>query len=171
MNLGNHIAMGLLMALVVSAYRQHVPVLQTFVSGVKEGLLTAWGLVPYFLLMLVAIAMLRASGLLTDFAHWLAPTLQKLGFPAEVLPLALIRPFSASGANAMLFDIIHQHGADSYFALVAGSIIGSTETTFYVLTVYFGAVNIQRTRYAIPVGLFADLCGVLAAVWICKFYF
>ena len=148
---------------------KHIPVLTTARLGAMEGLMTAWRLLPYFVLMLVTIGMLRASGLLTDCAQALALYLNHLSFPSEIVPLALIRPFSGGGANALFIDLIHEYGPDSTLVLIAGTIIGSTETTFYVLTVYFGSIRINKSRYAIPVGLFADLCGVIAAIYICRF--
>ena len=152
--------------LFVYAKRKHVPLLVTARRGAEEGVQTVWRLLPYFLLMLLSIGMLRASGLLTDLAQLSAPYLQKIGMPSSVLPLAIMRPFSGGASNAILIDLIHQYGVNSLTVLIASTMIASTETTFYVVTMYFGAIYIKRSRYAIPVGLLSDLCGMLAAIWI-----
>jgi spore maturation protein B len=143
-------------------------VYETFVDGAKEGFTLIVRLIPYFVAMIVAIGMFRASGGFELLGVWLAPALSWLGIPAEVLPLALVRPFSGQASNAVLVDIANTHGGDSLIAKMAATMMGSTETTFYVVAVYFGAVGIARTRHAIPVGLIADLVGVIAAVWICR---
>ena len=150
----------------IGQYRR-VPVYDTFIDGAKEGVGLVIRLVPYVVSMIVAIGMLRASGFFTSLSHLLAPLLIKIGMPADVLPLALIRPFSGPAANAVLVDVIQQHGADSFMAQMAGCMVGSTETTFYVLAVYFGIVNIRRTRHALPAGLVADVVGIMSALWIC----
>jgi spore maturation protein B len=114
------------------------------------------------------MGMLRASGALDSLSVLLSPLLSRIGFPTELLPLALLRPFSSSGATGIYSSLVHQYGANSLIAKMGGAILGSTETTFYVLAVYFGVVNIKRTRHAIVAGLLADLAGILAAVWICR---
>lgn len=148
-----------------------VNVYESFIEGAKDGVQIAIKIIPYLVAMLVAIGMFRASGAIELLAHGLNPLLSKLGMPAEVLPLALVRPFSGSAANGIMADIIHTHGGNSFIANLAATIMGSTETTFYVIAVYFGAVNIQRTRHAIPAGLLADLAGILASLWICHYVF
>jgi spore maturation protein B len=112
--------------------------------------------------------MFRASGALLGVEHLVAPLTQAIGIPSEVLPLALVRPFSGSASNGILAELTHQYGGNSIISHMAATIMGSTETTFYVLAVYFGVVNITRSRHAVIVGLFADAVGVVAAVWICR---
>lgn len=153
------------------AFWRKVPVYETFVEGAQEGFQITIKIIPYLVGMLVAIGMLRASGALDSLSQWLAPWLAKVGMPPEVLPLALIRPFSGAASNGVMAELIHTYGGNSYIAQVAATIMGSTETTFYVIAVYFGVVNIRRTRYAIPAGLIADLTGVIASVWICRVLF
>lgn len=148
-----------------------INVFDAFIIGAKQGFETAISIVPHLVAMLVVIGMLRASGFFDSMSHFLGPVLAKIGMPADVLPLALIRPFSGGAANGVLVDIIHQNGGNSYVSYVAATIMGSTETTFYVIAVYFGAVNIRFTRYAIPAGLFADLIGVIASVVVCYYLF
>lgn len=145
-----------------------VHVFDSFVEGAKEGFTTSMSLIPYLIAMMVAIGMLRASGFFELLNTWLGPVLAKVGMPPEILPLALIRPFSGSASNGLMADLMHQFGGNSVIAKMAGTIMGSTETTFYVVAVYFGAVSIRQTRHAIPSGLLADLTGVIASVWICR---
>lgn len=148
-----------------------IDVFESFVVGAKQGLQTSVTIMPYLIGMLVAIGMLRASGFFELMGNVLSPLLNKLGMPADLLPLALIRPFSGSAANGIMADVIHQHGGDSLISKMAATMMGSTETTFYVIAVYFGAVGIQRTRYAIPAGLLADLAGIIASIAICRYLF
>ncbi len=148
-----------------------ITVFDSFITGAKQGFDTVISIVPHLVAMLVVIGMLRASGFFDNMTHFLAPILDKVGMPSEVLPLALIRPFSGSAANGILADIIHQNGGNSYVSYVAATIMGSTETTFYVIAVYFGAVNIRFTRHAIPAGLIADCVGIIASVVVCQYLF
>ncbi len=148
-----------------------INVYDAFIVGAKQGFETSVSIIPYLIAMLVAIGMLRASGFFELLYALLAPVLKVIGMPAELLPLALIRPFSGSAATAVMAELIHEHGGNSLIAKTAATINGSTETTFYVIAVYFGAVSIQRTRHAIPAGLLADLAGVIASVCICRYFF
>lgn len=145
-----------------------VKVYESFVEGAKDGFQIVIKIIPFMVAMLVAIGMFRASGGFDLLARWLAPYLSAIGMPVDILPLALIRPFSGSAANGVLADIIHTHGGNAYISHLAGTIMGSTETTFYVIAVYFGAVNIRRTRHAIPAGIAADVVGIFASIFICR---
>lgn len=145
-----------------------IAVFDAFVDGAKDGFSISMSLIPYLIAMMVAIGMLRASGFFELLNLWLGPMLAHVGMPSELLPLALIRPFSGSASNGLMADLMHQFGGNSMIAKMAGTMMGSTETTFYVIAVYFGTVNIRRTRHAIPAGLLADLAGVIASVWICR---
>lgn len=144
-----------------------VKVYEQFVEGAKEGFNIAVRIIPYLVAMLVAIAIFRAGGAMTN---WLVPILKivtdPLGMPAEALPMALMRPLSGSGSLGIMAEIMKVHGPDSFIGILVSTFFGSTETTFYVLAVYFGAVNIKNTRYALPVGLIADVAGILAALFI-----
>lgn len=148
-----------------------INVFDSFITGAKQGFETVISIIPYFTAMLVAIGMLRASGFFDSVSHLLSPLLDKVGMPSQVLPLALVRPFSGSAANAVLVDIIHQNGGNAYVSYLAATIMGSTETTFYVIAVYFGAVNIRFTRHAIPAGLIGDVAGVVASIIVCRYLF
>ncbi len=148
-----------------------VKLFSVFTHGAIEGGLTIFKVFPYLLAFLIAIGMLRASGFFGLLTHALAPVLQQLGIPIDIVPLAIIRPFSGSAANAVMADIMQTHGGNAFISKLAATMMGSTETTFYVIAIYFGAVGISKTRYAIPVGLLADLTGVVASVWICHWLF
>lgn len=148
-----------------------INVFDAFIDGAKEGFSVSVGLIPYLLALMLAIGMLRASGFFELLYGWLAPVLTYVGMPPELLPLALIRPFSGSASNGLMADLMHQYGGNSMIAKMAATMMGSTETTFYVIAIYFGSVNIRRTRHAIPAGLLADLTGVIASVWICRLLF
>ncbi len=152
-------------------WRKKIKVYEVFVEGAKDGFTIAVRIIPYLVAILVAIGMFRASGALDLLLSLLSPILNLIGFPAENLPLALMRPLSGSGSLGLLTDIINQYGADSLFAKIGATMFGSTETTFYVLAVYFGSVGIKNTRHALPAGLIADAAGALAAVYICKLIF
>ncbi len=148
-----------------------VAVYEEFVEGGKEGFTTAVKIIPYLVAMLFAIAMFRASGAMEILISIIAPVFSLLGIPAEVLPMAVVRPLTGSGSVGVLAELIQTHGADSMIVKIAATMFGSTETTLYVLAVYFGAVNISKTRYALKAGLIADIAGFLAASFICLIYF
>lgn len=148
-----------------------INVFDAFIFGAKEGFEISVGLIPYLIAMMVAIGMLRASGFFELMYTTLRPVLTSVGMPAELLPLALIRPFSGTAANGVMADLMHQFGGNSFIAKTAATMMGSTETTFYVIAVYFGAVNIRHTRHAIPAGLLADFAGVIASLCICHYLF
>jgi spore maturation protein B len=148
-----------------------VAVYEAFVEGAKEGFATAVRIIPYLVAILFAIGMFRASGAMDALLTLTGPFLQALGFPPELLPMAIMRPLSGSGSVAVLADLIREHGEDSLIVKMAATMFGSTETTFYVLAVYFGAVGVTRTRYALHAGLSADLAGIIASVAICYWLF
>lgn len=153
-----------------AAYKK-VPVYETFVEGAKDGFDTAVKIIPHLVGMMVAISVFRASGAMDWLIGWMRPWLVPLGVPGEVLPLAILRPITGSGSLAYTADLIGQFGPDSMIGRIASTIQGSTDTTLYVLTVYFGAVGIRKGRYALKVGLFSDLVGFIAAVAICLLVF
>ena len=148
-----------------------INVFESFITGAKKGFETSVGIIPYLVAMMVAIAMLRASGFFELLYSLLSPLLKAIGMPSELLPLALIRPFSGSAATGVMAELIHENGGNSFISKTAATIMGSTETTFYVIAVYFGSVGITRTRHAIWAGLLADLAGIIASVYICRYLF
>lgn len=151
--------------------RKKVAVYEEFTEGAKEGFQVAVRIIPYLVAILFAIGMFRASGAMELLTMVLKPILEPIGFPSELLPMALIRPLSGSGSIGVLADLIQTFGKDSLIVKMASTMFGSTETTFYVLAVYFGAAGIARYKYALKVGLLADLAGILASVFICRWLF
>ena len=154
----------------VAVWRR-VKVYEEFVEGAKDGFQVAVRIIPYLVAILVAIGMFRASGAMDILTGWLSPLTKLIGFPAEVVPAALMRPLSGSGTLGLVTELLETHGPDSFIGRLASTIYGSTETTFYVLAVYFGSVGIKRTRHAVAAGLTADLAGILAAVFVCHVVF
>ena len=150
---------------------KRVPVYESFVDGAKEGFDVAVRIIPYLVAILFAIAMFRASGAMEALTRVLDPFSSLIGFPAELLPMAIIRPLSGSGSAALVVDMINQYGEDSIFVKMAAVMYGSSETTFYVIAVYFGAVGIKKTRHAVPAGLLADAAAMLIAVWTVRLLF
>ena len=141
-----------------------VKVYEAFVEGAKEGFGVAIRILPYLVAILSVIGAFRASGAMEFVARWLAPVTERLAVPAANIPLIVVRPLSGSAARGVLADILTTYGPDSYTGRLASVMAGCTETTFYVLAVYCGAVGISRYRHAIPAALLADLCGFAAAV-------
>ena len=150
---------------------KRVPVYESFVEGAKEGFNVAVRIIPYLVAILFAIGMFRASGAMDFLVTSLNPLLALIGFPGEVLPMAIIRPLAGSGSAGLVADMINQYGEDSLFVKMAATMFGSTETTFYVVAVYFGAVNIKKTRHAVPAGLTADFAAMIIAVWTVRLLF
>lgn len=172
--LGNLTLFGIVLLFILLGNLKRVPVYEAFVEGAKEGFDVAKSLLPYLVAMLCAIGVLRASGALEfglEGIRWLVEWLQWDSRFVDALPTALVKPFSGSAARAMLIETMQSQGVDSFAALVAATIQGSTETTFYVLAVYFGAVGIQRVRHAVGCALFAELAGVVAAIAVCYWFF
>lgn len=163
----NGILLGLIAAFLVGALIKRVNAYEAFIDGAKEGFQTAVTIIPYLVAMLVAIGLLRASGALDLAMDGARGLVAAMGYDArwvDALPTMLMKPLSGSGARAMMIETMQMHGADSFAGRLASIVQGSTETTFYVLAVYFGAVGIKRVRYAVAGGLVADLAGFAAAV-------
>jgi spore maturation protein B len=152
----------------VYAAARGIKVYDEFVEGAKESFNVILRIIPFLVTMLVAIGMFKGAGGIDLLTKLLSPILTPLHFPTDLLPLALMRPLSGSATLALLTDIVHRLGPDNIVSLTAATIYGSTETTFYVVAVYFGSVGIKQTRHAIPAGLLADLTGVIASVIICR---
>ncbi len=156
---------------IIFAALKRIPVYEEFVEGAKEGWSVAVRIMPFIVAMLAALAMLRNSGALLLFQNLLKPILEFVHFPTELVPMALMRPLSGSGSQGVLVEILTNEGLSETIKYTAGTMFGSTETTFYVLAVYFGSVAVRKTRHALAAGLTADLAGVIAAVIICKAMF
>ncbi|MDD9267592.1 spore maturation protein [Paenibacillus sp. GCM10023248] len=153
-----------------AAYRK-VPVYESFVDGAKEGFDTAIKIIPHLVGMMVAISVFRASGAMDLLLGWMRPFFQSIGVPTEVLPLAILRPITGAGSLAFTTDLIEQFGPDSMIGRIASTVQGSTDTTLYVITVYFGAIGIRKASYALKVGLISDLVGFIASIIICFLVF
>jgi spore maturation protein B len=153
------------------ALTRKVKVYPVFVEGAKEGFQIAVRVIPPLVAVVVALGMLRASGAMDGLAAVLAPLTSRIGIPASVLPMVLVRPLSGGAALGVVADVLRSEGADSYAGRLASVMAGSTETTFYVLAVYFGAVGVSRYRQALPAALLADLAGFAASVVAVRFLF
>ncbi len=161
----------LLLIIPLWAFYKKVPLYETFIDGAKEGFAVGVKIIPYLVAILVAISMFRASGAIDMIAVALKPVLDAIHMPADVVPLAIIRPLSGSGALGIMSEIASEHGGDAFVSKLAAVMVGSSETTFYVLTVYFGSVGVTKFRHALAAGLIADIAGMLAAVFICNLVF
>lgn len=172
--LGNAVLFGLVMLFVLVGALRRVPIFEAFVDGAREGFEVAKNLLPYLVAMLCAVGILRASGALEALLSGIRYLVEWMTWDArfvDALPVALVKPFSGSAARAMMIETMSAHGVDSFPALLAATMQGSTETTFYVLAVYFGAVGIQRARYAVTCALLADFAGVVASIAVCYWFF
>ena len=143
-----------------------VKVYEAFVEGAKEGFNVGVRIIPYLVAMIVAIGIFRAGGAMEYLALMLSPITSLIGMPVDALPMAIMRPLSGSGALGVLSETVTTHGPDSFLGRLVSVMMGSGETTFYVLAVYFGSVSIARTRHAVPAGIIADITSILASVWI-----
>jgi spore maturation protein B len=152
------------------AFRK-IKVYESFVEGAKGGFQIAIRIIPYLVAILVAVGMLRGAGAIDMLAQWTGPALDKVGFPVEILPVAIMRPLSGSGSLGIVTELIQIHGPDSLLGRMAATAYGSTETTFYVLAVYFGSVGIKQARHALVSGLVADVCALIMAVVVCSIAF
>ncbi|SDQ53299.1 spore maturation protein [Virgibacillus salinus] len=153
----------ILIVLSVATWKR-VPTYEMFVEGGKDGVKMAFSLLPFLVGMIVSISILRSSGALEAFINLISPILVMVGIPPEIIPLALVRPISGTAALGMTTELIGTHGPDSFIGRLASTMQGSTDTTLYILTVYFGAVGIRKMGYALKVGLLADLVGIIASV-------
>ncbi|MCA9731778.1 MAG: spore maturation protein [Deferribacteres bacterium] len=161
----------LLVLIPTVGFLKKVKVYEVFVEGAKEGFNVAIRIIPFLVAILMAISMFRASGAMDIFVSFISPITDLIGMPAEILPAAFMRPLSGSGTLGIITELINTHGPDSFIGNLASTIYGSTETTFYVLAVYFGSVAIKKTRHAVPAGLIADFAGIMAALFICQLMF
>jgi spore maturation protein B len=161
----------LLVAIPLAGIVRKVKVYDVFIEGAREGFEVAVRIIPFLVGILVAIGMFRGSGAMDLLMAGLRPLVAPIGFPPELMPLAILRSLTGSGSLAFTTDLVKTHGADSLLARTAATMYGSSETTFYVLAVYFGAVGVRRTRHAVPAALAADLVAAIAAVAVCAWMF
>ena len=164
----------IIIGFIIAGMRKRINVYDAFVEGAKEGFTTAVRIIPYLVAILVGIGVFRASGCMDYLIRGVAKLTELCGINSDfvgALPTALMKPLSGSGARGLMVDAMSTYGADSFIGRMACVFQGSTDTTFYILAVYFGSVGITRTRHAVPCGLLADLAGVLAAIFICYLFF
>lgn len=148
-----------------------IPIYEVFTDGAKEGFKVSVNIIPYLVAIIVAISMLRASGIIELTGELLSPVLAHFNIPADTIPIMMVRSLSGSAALGIFSDIAHTLGPDNYATTLAAVMVGSSETTFYILAVYFGAVGIKKLRYALVVGLLADFIGIVAAITVCNLMF
>jgi len=161
----------IILSFVIFAFIKKIKVYESFVEGAKEGFNVALKIIPYLVAMLCAIAIFRSGGGMDFLAYILTPVTNLIGMPAEAVPMAFLRPLSGSGSLGLMSEIMAANGPDSFLGVLVSTMFGSTETTFYVIALYFGSVNIRRTRHALAAGLIADAAGMLAALFIVKLLF
>ncbi|MDB5084436.1 MAG: spore maturation protein [Bacilli bacterium] len=172
LNLLSAWALPIIVAVIIGiGYFRKVPLYDTFVQGAREGIPTVLRILPHLVAMMVAVQVFRNSGVLDDVLRFLSPVLQRIGIPAEIVPMALLRSISGSGSLAVMTDIFRTQGTDSFVGKMASILQGSSDTTLYVLTVYFGSVGIRQSRYALKVGLLADFAAVSFSIIAAYFFF
>ena len=170
----NAILFTIIITFLIAGISKKINVYDTFIEGAKEGFKTAVTIIPYLIAILVAIGMFRASGALDAFTHAVETGIAMVGFDTDwvgALPTMLMKPLSGSGSCAMMLDVMKANGADAFVSKVAAAVRGSTDTTFYILAVYFGSVGVYKTRYAAGYAIFADIVGAVAAVVVSYFFF
>lgn len=150
---------------------RRIPVFDLFLEGAKDGLRTLVNIAPTIVGLMFAVALLQSSGAADMICRWLSPLAHQLGFPAEIAPMALLRPVSGSGATALLINVFENSGTDSFAGRVASVLAGSSETTFYAVAMYYGAVGVQHTRHTLPAALAADCTALIASVLTVRFFF
>ena len=156
--------------LIYGAFKK-VPLYETFTKGAKEGLFVSIKILPYLVAIIVAVSMFRASGALDILYNLFKVPLEALKIPSDTLPLMVTRSLSGSATLGIFSEIVNTNGANSYAAKLAAIITGSSETTFYVIAVYFGAVGIKKFRHAVLTGILADLVGIIVAIFVCRIFF
>ena len=170
----NFLLLTVIVAFLASGVIKRINVYDAFIEGAKDGFKTAVMIIPYLVAILVAIGCFRASGAMSVLVDWITQAVAAMGFDTEwvgSLPTALRKPLSGSGSRGMMVDAMNTFGADSFVGRVASCLQGSTDTTFYILAVYFGSVGVKKTRYAVPFALFADVLGSIAAIFVAYFFF
>lgn len=161
----------ILLVILTMGLVKKVPLYETFTDGAKEGFKVSVNIIPYLVAIIVAISMFRASGIIEMIGKALQPLLAHFNVPADTIPIMIVRSLSGSAALGVFSDIAHNLGPDAYATKLSAVMVGSSETTFYVLAVYFGAVGISKLRYALLVGLLADFIGIVSAILVCNMMF
>jgi len=161
----------IIITILTVAMFKKVPIYEEFVEGAKDGFKVSINIIPYLVAIIVGVSMLRASGAIDMFSNLMLPILHKFMIPVEAIPVMIIRTLSGAATLGLFSDIVHHFGPDSYVARLCAVIVGSSETTFYVISVYFGSIGIKKFRYAILTGIVADVIGIVVAVAVCSHFF
>lgn len=161
----------LILTIVTYGMLKKVPVYEEFTEGAKDGFKVSIAIIPYLVALIVAVSMFRSSGAMGWFVGIFTPILDKLSLSPDIVPVMLTRPLSGSATLGLFSDLVAANGANSLTALTAAVMVGSSETTFYVLSVYFGSVGIKKFRYAILTGIIADVIGIVLAIWVSRLFF
>lgn len=161
----------IILFIILFGLKRKKEVYEPFVSGAADGLKTLGEIMPSIVGIIVAVSMLQASGAIELLAKSLSPVLKFIGMPQEIIPLALLRPFSGSGSVSIVNDIIKTHGPDSYSGRIAAVMMGSTETTFYTVALYYGVAKVKNIRHTLHAALLADVCGIVGSIIVCRLYF
>lgn len=169
--ISNYILPCIIIFIIIIGVKKRINIFKTFFDGAKEGFKTSINIIPYLTAIIVSIGMFRASGAIETISNILKVPLSHFNIPTEVLPIMIIRSLSGSANLGILSDIANNVGANTYAAKLAAIMVGSSETTFYVLAVYFGAVGIKRIRYSLITGIMADLTGIIIAVFVASYFF
>lgn len=169
-NFGFYIIPILLFCIITAAILKKIPVFDTFLQGAAEGISSTFSIAPSLIGLITAVTMLKASGAIDMFANFISPASNFIGIPPQVVPLALLKPISGSGSIALLDNILKNYHPDSFIGRTASIISGSTETTFYILTVYFGCVGIKNSRHALVSALIADFTAIIITTPVINFF-
>ena len=161
----------IVLLIIIYGYKKKINIYDSFLNGAKEGLITTFNIFPALIAMVFAVNIFLKSNFIEFSLGFLTPVLKHLNIPLEILPMAFLRPISGSSTLVIMNELFSAHGPDSLIGRLASIIQGCTDTTFYVMTLYFSSVKILKTRYALKVGLFADLCGIIASFIIVKLFF
>lgn len=170
-NISVYILPIMILGILTAGVVKKVSVYEEFVEGAKDGFKVSISIIPYLVAIIVGIAMFKASGGIELITAFCGIVLEKLSIPTDIIPIMVTRSLSGSATLGLFSDIVTTHGADSYIAKLAAVMVGSSETTFYVLAVYFGSIGIKKYRYALLTGIIADITGIVLAIWVARLFF
>ena len=170
-NLSLYILPLMILGILFAGIIKKVPVYEEFIEGAKDGFKVSITIIPYLVAIIVGISMFKASGAIDIIAHTIGGLLEKLSIPIDIIPIMITRSLSGSATLGLFSDIATTHGAESYVTKLAAVMVGSSETTFYVLAVYFGSIGIKKYRYALLTGILADIIGIVLAILVARWFF
>ncbi len=170
-NISLYILPLMILGILLAGFIKKVPVYEEFIEGAKDGFKVSISIIPYLVAIIVGISMFKASGAIDLITASAGGLLEKLSVPVDIIPIMITRSLSGSATLGLFSDIVSTHGADSYIAKLAAVMVGSSETTFYVLAVYFGSIGIKKYRYALLTGIIADITGIVLAILVARVFF